>query len=240
MNLCLARGPHGRVLVWFAPLLIVATGCGTNLEEALFQTASAAGQTYLDLRLVDLANGVAAFFEQGNTPPPADQSGGNAGNDNGAADGGNATDGAPDGAALFAANCSACHGDDGASGFAPDISGFAADALTAGLALDTHTAISLTEDEIAAIAAFFANGANGGSTADGDPASGEQLFGGSGCGACHCADGSGGCALDAPSLSGVAFDTLNEKLRGDTAHAGGKFDLSDQDLMDLQAFLAGL
>lgn len=239
MNLRLAPGPHGRVLVLIASLSMLAAGCGTNLEEALFQTVSAAGRTFLDLALTDLANDVADSFEREESAP-ADQTGDDAGNDDGGMDEDDATDGSADGAALFAANCSACHGDDGASGFAPDISGFAADALTTGLALPTHDAITMTEDEVAAIAAFFANGGDGGATADGDPASGEQIFGASGCGACHCDDASGGCALDAPSLSGVAFDRLDEKLRGETAHTGGKFDLNDQDLMDLQAFLAGL
>ena len=53
MNLRLATGLRGRALVLITSLSMVATGCGTNLEEALFQTVSAAGRTYLDLALVD-------------------------------------------------------------------------------------------------------------------------------------------------------------------------------------------
>lgn len=58
-----------------------------------------------------------------------------------------------DGAALYADNCSACHGADGDG--PPDITGMAADALSTGLESATHGAITLTEEEIAAIAEFL-------------------------------------------------------------------------------------
>ena len=62
----------------------------------------------------------------------------------------------PDGAALYADNCAACHGDDGASGFAPDITGQSADELTAGLGSASHDGVAeLTAEEIDAIAAFL-------------------------------------------------------------------------------------
>lgn len=79
----------------------------------------------------------------------------------------------------------------------------------------------------------------GGSLDDltGDPAAGEPLF--ASCGGCHCADASGGCLPGAPALVGVSAETLNEHLRGDAAHPA-KVNLTDQELVDLQAYLASL
>ena len=33
---------------------------------------------------------------------------------------------------------------------------------------------------------------------------------------------------------------LDDRLRGDVQHPGGKFNLTNQDIVDLQAYLAGL
>lgn len=74
----------------------------------------------------------------------------------------------------------------------------------------------------------------------GDLDAGEEIFVSNVCSACHCADAAGGCALSAPSLVGVATETLDDRLRGDAAHPGGKFDLTNQDIVDLQAYLASL
>ena len=79
-----------------------------------------------------------------------------------------------------------------------------------------------------------------GASVGGDAAAGEMIYVSNGCGSCHCADASGGCALDAPALHDAAGETLDEFLRGDTPHTGGKHDLTDQDILDLQAYLAGL
>ena len=81
--------------------------------------------------------------------------------------------------------------------------------------------------------------ADGGSVG-GDAAAGETIYVSNGCGSCHCADASGGCALDAPALLDADFETLDEFLRGDSPHTGGKHDLTDQDILDLQAYLGGL
>lgn len=74
----------------------------------------------------------------------------------------------------------------------------------------------------------------------GDPDAGEVIFASNNCAACHCADAGGGCALSAPSLMGVTAETLDDRLRGDVAHPGGKFDLANQDIVDLEAWLAAL
>ncbi|MBN4058993.1 cytochrome c [bacterium AH-315-J04] len=74
----------------------------------------------------------------------------------------------------------------------------------------------------------------------GDLANGEDIFMANNCGACHCVDGIGGCALDAPSVIGVSTQVTDEVLRGSHAHAGGKFNLSDQEIADLIAYIASL
>lgn len=83
------------------------------------------------------------------------------------------------------------------------------------------------------------DGTDGGSVG-GDAAAGEMIYVSNGCGSCHCADSSGGCALDAPALHDADGGTLDEFLRGDTPHTGGKYDLTDQEILDLQAYLGGL
>ena len=60
-----------------------------------------------------------------------------------------------DGAALYADDCSACHGADGASGFAPDATGLSETDVAAGLGSGSHAAISLSEEEISAITMFL-------------------------------------------------------------------------------------
>jgi cytochrome c553 len=65
------------------------------------------------------------------------------------------------------------------------------------------------------------------------------VFTANNCAGCHCADASGGCALSAPPIIGVTAEMLDSVLRGDQAHPT-KVELSDQDLADLQAYLASL
>lgn len=87
------------------------------------------------------------------------------------------------------------------------------------------------------------NGGNGGGNLGdltGDAANGQTLFTANSCANCHCADASGGCALNAPNITGVSVDQVNDRLRGSISHPGGKFDLTDQEIVDIQAFLASL
>lgn len=78
----------------------------------------------------------------------------------------------------------------------------------------------------------------GGISLTGDATNGKALYGANGCAACHCADAVGGCAANAPALMGVTTQKLDDHLRGSEVHAGGKFTLTDQEISDLQAFLA--
>ncbi len=84
------------------------------------------------------------------------------------------------------------------------------------------------------------SGANGSSddlTPDAD--AGLQVFSSNGCASCHCDNAGGGCALEAPGLLGAQLDTLGDSLRGDSTHPVSST-LSDQDLVDLEAYLASL
>lgn len=73
----------------------------------------------------------------------------------------------------------------------------------------------------------------------GDAANGQALFAANNCASCHCADATGGCALGAPSLVGVGTTELDDNLRGESIHLGGKFPLfTDQDIVDLESYLA--
>jgi mono/diheme cytochrome c family protein len=72
-----------------------------------------------------------------------------------------------------------------------------------------------------------------------DPDAGLQVYSSNGCASCHCDNAGGGCALEAPGLLGVQLDALGDSLRGDSTHPVSST-LSDQDLVDLEAYLASL
>lgn len=74
----------------------------------------------------------------------------------------------------------------------------------------------------------------------GEAAKGRAVFEGAGCFACHCSTAGGGCALSAPSIHGVTAETLHDRARGTGFHPGGKFVVTDQHLIDLEAFLSSL
>ncbi len=79
----------------------------------------------------------------------------------------------------------------------------------------------------------------------GDTARGATLFAvadgvGPGCQACHCADATGGCLMNAPNIQGKPYETIDARTRGSVSHPGGKFNLTDQDIADIEAFLASL
>jgi len=224
-------------------MLAGAPGCGTNLDQVIYNALTATAQTGIDLFLTDLANEVVDAFDDedtddadqgddGDMDTDGDADGDGDGDSNGMNGGGEP----PDGAALYAANCSACHGADGASGFAPDITESTTDDLRAGLASATHGSLALSDAEIEAIAVFL----GGAESPAGDAAAGESFYAASGCAACHCADATGGCLPSAPALIGIAAELLEANLVGADAHVGGKLDASAADLADLAAFLASL
>jgi len=237
-------------------------GCGTDFNNVLFQSLASAGRSAFDLTLTDLANSVANVADSLNAPASdADQGGGegdaSGGSDNdsdGDGDSGEATDGgvppdgdATNGRAVFDANgCSTCHCDDASGGCAlnaPSLQGVEAQEVTdklTGVVGHTGGTRELTDSELADLAAYLADLAGGGaSNVDPDVGSGLVLYESNGCGSCHCADGSGGCAADAPAITGATTTVLDEFLRGATTHTGGKKDLSDGGIESLAAFLAG-
>lgn len=73
----------------------------------------------------------------------------------------------------------------------------------------------------------------------GESVVGESLYIINGCASCHCADASGGCALSAPSVVGDSATSLDESLRGEASHPI-KVDLSDQEIVDISAYLDSL
>lgn len=163
-------------------LALGLSGCGTNVNELLFQTGTAAGRTLLDLLLTDLANTIEDQLDNlSEATDDGDQDTDDAGgvDDNGDGD----TDGEIN--------------DNG--------------------------------------------GATGGGLDDltGDPATGETLYTANGCAVCHCEDAAGDCALSAPAIIDTAAQSLANFLRGDEIHPS-KIDLTDQEIVDLQAYLASL
>jgi mono/diheme cytochrome c family protein len=169
-------------LRWSVPLVSVVLilglgGCGTSINEALYQTVSAAGRTTLDIFLTEFANALAQAFTP--TTPPADD--GDDGADNGdGANGGDVTDGdgdgdggdvSPDeltpdpvaGGAIFADNgCGACHCDDASGGCAagaPGMVGLSYDALfdTVGGGTMHFGKPSLTTQQLVDLEAYLAS-----------------------------------------------------------------------------------
>jgi len=197
-------------------------GCGTNLEQVLYQTLTAAGRTAVDIALTDLANDIADRFED--QEPSGDDVDGDGDDGDDGGNGGNGD--SPTGAELFAGNCASCHGADGASGFAPDISGFAADELLAGLESGTHASITLTDEEVGMIAEFL--GGSGGSNGGG--LDGAALFAGT-CAACHGPDGASGFA---PNIRGYTTEQLLARPSGHVP-----ISLTDDEIAAISAFLGG-
>jgi len=164
------RVSRGRVYIpdslrgWLVGLcasvvLMGVAGCGTNLDAVVAQTGNATAITILDILLTDFTNQVADAFDP-NAPQPA--GGGDDGDDEGDADDeGNGDDGEEDGGAdvspeeqaYIDGGCAVCHGDDGTSGM--PIAGLSPAEMSAGLESAVHGSVSLSEDEIAAIAEFL-------------------------------------------------------------------------------------
>lgn len=165
---------HRVVSVVFPCLFAAAVGCGTGINDALYQTAGSVGRVTLDIFLTEWANRLADSFDA--AQPAADEADDDTGGD--------------------AANGDA---DDGGGGGADHA--------------DEHQV--------------------------GDAAVGGAVYAAEGCAGCHCDDASGGCALDAPALAGLALEVLDETLLGD-AHHPVKPALSSQDLIDLEAYLGSL
>jgi cytochrome c553 len=83
------------------------------------------------------------------------------------------------------------------------------------------------------------NGGGNGGDVTGDATAGATVFASNGCGSCHCADASGGCALSAPSLIGISADLVNANFGGGDPHPTSP-SLSAQQLADLAAWFGSL
>ena len=155
-------------------LAIGLSGCGTNLEEILFQASAAAGRTVLDSLLTEFLNDLATGTGDGGQPPPqdgmngagngdgSDPSGGDgmAGDVNGAGD---LTGNPLTGETVYADNgCAGCHCADAAGGCAlsaPDVTGTAVQAVDDSLRGDAvhPTKPDLSDGEVADLAAYLAS-----------------------------------------------------------------------------------
>ena len=101
----------------------------------------------------------------------------------------------------------------------------------------------LTDGEVQLIRAWVEQGAlKGGDDAasGGSVDDGEMIYTDSNCSACHCADASGGCALNAPPVTNADFELLDRFLRGGESHAGGVFSFDDLEMAGLAAYLGSL
>jgi len=185
-----------------------------------------------------------------------DDGGGGGGDDDGGNDGDLVGD-AVTGEALYGTNgCSLCHCADAVGDClpgSPNLQGSSVATNREFLLGDTPhlggKSPELTEQDLADLVAFLADVGGGGmpddggdqddgGMASGDAGAGEAFFTANSCSACHCPDGSGGCAASAPRVVDVGPDTVMATLAGDAPHLGGKIDdITDQQIADLVAFL---
>lgn len=93
---------------------------------------------------------------------------GSGGGDGSGGDGGGVTGDATSGMSLVADNCAACHGEDGASGFAPNIQGMTAATIMEVTTSDGHPNPELSEQDIADIEAYLGSFTDNGGTDGGD------------------------------------------------------------------------
>lgn len=150
---------------------LAVAGCGTSLETILFQTGSAAGRTFVDRLLTDVANSIADSFDAvdsptdgtGNVgdPPPDDSSGGDSG---GPADGGGLdtlTGDPADGGGIYSGNgCAGCHCADAAGGCAldaPSLAGGTVETIDGALRGDAPhpVKVDLSDQDIADLEAYL-------------------------------------------------------------------------------------
>jgi mono/diheme cytochrome c family protein len=210
-----------------AALMLVAAaallGCGTNIDALVAQTGNAAATTVLDILLTDFANQVADSFNPPPPQPPVD------GADNTNDNGGGGTGDPTAGQQVFAAKgCGACHGPAAEGGVGPALMGNdeSADLEARFGAGATHNGKTLTEQEIADIAAWLIAGTSGGGT------DGAAVFAAN-CAACHGADGVSGFA---PDIAGFSAADLTAGLSSGT-HAS--IALTDEEIAAVAAFLGG-
>jgi len=206
------------------PLLFALGGCGANMNELLFQTATAAANTAIDLWLTELANNLADHFDD---EPD---------------DGPDLPDGDPvAGEQAYRANgCAACHGENAEGGIGPAMAGMneleALQQRFGGGA--SHNGSTLSEQEIEDVAAWLLEiepDDGGEEIPNGDAVAGAAAYADAGCAACHGADGEGGTA---PTLAGENnLNELEDRFGGGASHFGAT--LGDEDIEDVATWLLG-
>lgn len=223
-----------------AALFLGLAGCGTNLEELLYQSVTALGRTAFDVFLTEVANDLADALDRDDMPPDDGDDNGDNGGDgdgNGGDGGGDGTDGVAAGEAIYADNgCAACHCADAGGGCAldaPSLVNVESDTLASFLNGDApHPGgtVDLSDQELADLAAYLASlGDSGGGNGVLD---GAALMADN-CAACHGADGASGFAAD---ISGQSAAELAAGLESPTH---GSISLSDDEVAAIAEFLGG-
>lgn len=144
-------------------VVIAVAGCD-SLGDAALQTGEAGVRTLVDILLTEWTNQLADALVDG--PDGGSEDVGDSDIDDGDDMGGDddmmtdddmMIDGAViRGEMLVSDNCAACHGADGASGFAPDIQGLSQDRISESIAGEAgHVMVDLSEQEIGELAAFL-------------------------------------------------------------------------------------
>jgi hypothetical protein len=160
MYLCL---PYWLVGIIGPALLLGSVGCGTNIQEVLFQGGAAIGRTYVDLLLTDWANALADQEDQQDEQPDGgDDADDGDGGDGGDA-GGNFDDlvGDPAAGEPLYASCGGCHCPDGSGDCLPGagpVIGASAETLDEYLRGSAgHVPSALTDQEIVDLEAYLAS-----------------------------------------------------------------------------------
>lgn len=225
-------------------LFLGLAGCGTNIEEILFQSATALGRTAFDVMLTEVANDLADALDCDDMPPDDGDNGDDGDDtddgddgDGGDGNGGDDTGGVAAGEAIYADNgCAACHCADAVGGCAldaPSLVSVESDTLTSFLNGDApHPGgtVDLSDQELADLAAYLASlgdSGDGNGTLDGAALSADN------CAACHGADGASGFAPDISGQSAAEFDS------GLQSPTHGSISLSDDEVAAIADFLGG-
>lgn len=240
------------------------------LYDVAYNSVTSTGRTLFDLWLTETINNILDAAGGGSDNDNGSGNGNQNGNGNDNTGNDNAGGGFDDligevanGMALYSVNCASCHCPDASGGClldAPSVVSASAELIDEYVRGDaSHPAKrEWSDQEVVDVEAYLATfgppadgndnsgggndnsggGGNDNTGGGGDAANGMALYS-SGCAGCHCADASGHCVPGAPPLVDAPADLLDEYVRGDAPHPVKRV-WSDQDILDVEAYLASL